>query len=73
MAYTIDTTINVSINYVEFAAIVLGRESKKIQEKNLWKNKKDGIFFTYCIILTLRMTFVKLTNIQQLLYVPSVM
>ena len=35
------------MNYVEFAAIVLGLESKKIEEKNhvFAKIKKDDIFF----------------------------
>ena len=59
------------MNYVEFAAIVLGLESKKDSKREkprLCKKKKDDVF-SICN-MTLMMVFV--TNIQQL-YVPSVM
>ena len=51
------------MNYVEFAAIVLGLKSKKIEGNNcvFAKIKKDDIFFIF-IISTLKITFV--TNIQ---------
>ena len=58
------------MNYVEFVAILLGLESKKIQEeKHVFAKIKNMIYFSH-VILTLRLTFV--SNIQQV-YVPSVM